>query len=677
MNAFLAVLEKYEIKKDTLRREQLSRLQANMGDLCNQSCSHCHIEASASGRKIMPKKVIDGMLNFLRKNNIRTLDITGGAPELNPDFEYLVRSARPLVEELIVRSNLTVLFENGKEGLPEFFRLNKVHLICSLPCYTRENVDRQRGAGVFEKSIKALKLLNEAGFAKRGGLQLDLVYNSQGACLPGPQGCLELDYKKALKDNYGIEFNRLLTITNVPVKKFKDYLDKENRYEKYSDLLKDNFNPATVKGLMCRTFLSVGFDGALYDCDFNLALGHTLKDSKGNKLTIDTLSVEDLEGKEIITGEHCLACTAGSGSSCQGALTEDKKQSVKEYYGKVLKNQKDLKTSACCSAGAFAEPMKSIIKNIEPEILDKFYGCGSPLPPLLEGCRVLDLGSGTGRDVYIASSLVGQQGFVTGVDMTDEQLHVAEKHKDAQMKRFGFKRCNVDFKKGYIEDLKEAGIQDNSQDLVISNCVINLSPDKKKVFSEIFRVLKQGGELYFADVFVDRRLPESIKNDSLLYGECLGGALYIEDFRRILAELGCPDYRVISKRRIHIDDPKLAAKAGDSGFYSMTIRAFKLEDLEDRCEDFGQAAYYLGSIPYHPDQFQLDNHHLFVTDKPMPICGNTALMLSNTRFTKHFKLTGDRRNHFGLFSCLPDRQACTPASKVGGYKGNQGSGGCC
>src|SRR3989338_1784013 len=323
MNAFLTTLYKHDIKDDVLRRGELTTLQVNMGDLCNKSCSHCHIEASHKGRNIMSREVIDAILVFLKTNKIKTLDITGGAPELNPNFDYFVELARPLVDELIVRSNLTVLLGRGKNYLPDFFRLNKVHLICSLPCYTKENVDRQRGAGVFEKSIRALRLLNDTGFTKRKDLQLDLVYNSLGAYLPGAQDLLEKDYKKALKDNFGIEFNRLVVITNVPIKKFKNYLESNNEYEKYSNVLENNFNPKTIETLMCRTFLSVGYDGRLYDCDFNLALGYGLKDIKGNYMTIDKLSPKKLEWREIITGEHCLACTAGSGSSCQGALTNE------------------------------------------------------------------------------------------------------------------------------------------------------------------------------------------------------------------------------------------------------------------------------------------------------------------------------------------------------------------
>ncbi len=330
-----------------------------------------------------------------------------------------------------------------------------------------------------------------------------------------------------------------------------------------------------------------------------------------------------------------------------------KKEEVKDYYGRVLKTNGDLKTSACCTTDNLPEYIKTILKNIELEILEKFYGCGSPIPTQLKGCTVLDLGCGSGRDVYIASALVGENGKSIGIDMTDEQLAVARKYTDTQMKRFGFKKCNVEFKKGYIEDLKEAGIADNSIDVVISNCVINLSPDKRQVFKEIFRILKPGGEFYFADVFTNARVSQEFHDDALAYGECLGGAMYIEDFRRMLVSLGCLDYRVITKRKINIEDPAIAQKAGNVEFYSMTIRAFKLNDLEDRCEDFGQVAYYLGTMEGCPNKFILDDHHVFITDKPMLVCGNTALMIGNTRFGKHFKIVGDKFKHFGLFPCGP------------------------
>lgn len=664
MNVFLGALDKYDIKRNVLRKTQLTTLQVNMGDLCNQSCWHCHIEASPQGKNIMPKKVVDDIMGFLGRHKIETLDITGGAPELNPNFDHLVKSARSLVRELIVRSNLTVFFEPGKKYLPEFFKAYRVHLVCSLPCYTKENVDQQRGKGVFEKSVRALNLLNKIGFAKEGkGLELDLAYNALGAFLPASQGELEKEYKKVLKQKHDIEFNRLLTITNVPIKKFKAYLDSNNDYEKYSRVLEESFNPDTLANLMCRTFLSVGFDGRLYDCDFNLALGFALKNTDGTYLTIDKVYLRDLENRNIEIGEHCLACTAGSGSSCQGALTNgnfgsgvscpDKKEAVKEYYGKILKGQKDLETNACCSTGSMPEPQKSILRMIEPEILDKFYGCGSPIPPLLSGCNVLDLGCGTGRDVYIASYLVGEQGLVTGVDMTDEQLELAFKYKNKQMRKFAFKTCNVEFKKGYIEDLKTAGIKDNSQDVVISNCVINLSPDKKSVFSEIFRVLKSGGELYFSDIFSGRRIPEDIKEDRVLYGECLGGAMYIEDFRRMLREIGCPDYRIVSRKKLTITEQEIKEKVGAIDFYSITIRVFKLDDLEDICEDYGQVAIYLGSITDSGSQFLLDDRHIFIANKPMLVCGNTASMLMKTRYAEHFKVISDRSAHYGPFKCAP------------------------
>lgn len=346
---------------------------------------------------------------------------------------------------------------------------------------------------------------------------------------------------------------------------------------------------------------------------------------------------------------------------------QDTLATVKEYYGKILTGSHDLQTSACCSTESFPLSHRAILAEIDSEILDKFYGCGSPIPPAIEGCTVLDLGCGTGRDVYLASKLVGPHGFVIGVDMTDEQLAVARKHVDSQTRRFGFSKPNVEFKQGYIEDLAGCGIADNSVDLVISNCVINLSPDKERVFSEIFRVLKPGGELYFSDVFADRRLPDTLKNDPLLYGECLGGALYIEDFRRMLRSLGCMDYRTVSKRTISLDNPEIAAKIGHATFSSITVRAFKLACLEDICEDFGQVAYYNGTISDCPHSFVLDDHHTFFTGKPMLVCGNSTAMVQETRFGKHFTIRGDRSVHFGAFPCGPASAAADPCA----------GGGCC
>lgn len=329
------------------------------------------------------------------------------------------------------------------------------------------------------------------------------------------------------------------------------------------------------------------------------------------------------------------------------------KQSVIDYYGSFLNNSKDLKTTACCAQETIPEHHKSILSEIDDEIITRFYGCGSPIPDALDGKTVLDLGCGTGRDVYLASALVGENGYVIGVDMTDEQLDIALRHVDKQMKRFGFSSPNVDFRRGHIEDLKSLGIEDHSIDVVISNCVINLSTDKEAVFKEIFRVLKPGGELYFSDVFADRRVPHELMDDPILYGECLSGALYIEDFRRMLLRVGCPDFRIVTDHKIELEDPEIENKMGMINFRSLTIRAFKLDSLEDKCEDYGQVATYLGTIPESPHRFVLDDHHIFQKGKPMPVCGNSASMVQDTRYGKYFRVEGDRSVHYGEFDCNP------------------------
>ncbi|GAB4255225.1 MAG: methyltransferase domain-containing protein [Methylomicrobium sp.] len=332
----------------------------------------------------------------------------------------------------------------------------------------------------------------------------------------------------------------------------------------------------------------------------------------------------------------------------QTSLTE----SIKNYYGKVLSSSKDLKTSACCTIEAFPRHLRRLLDDVHPEVIERFYGCGSPLPPVLEGCTVLDLGCGSGRDAYLLSRLVGESGRVIGVDMTEEQLAIARSHLDWHAERYGYQRSNVEFLQGYIEDLAALGIADASVDVVVSNCVVNLSPDKRRVLAEIFRVLKPGGELYFSDVYADRRIPEPLKFEPVLLGECLAGAFYWEDFRRVLSELGCPDVRVVSETPVVIDDPDIDAKIGMIGFRSVTVRAFKMP-LEDRCEDFGQIAIYRGSISEHPHYFDLDDHHRFETGKPLRICGNTADMLGGSRYARHFELIGDKHLHFGLFDCTP------------------------
>ena len=340
---------------------------------------------------------------------------------------------------------------------------------------------------------------------------------------------------------------------------------------------------------------------------------------------------------------------------------------IQDYYGKVLNTNKDLKTSACCSTEVFPSYIRDIMKDIHSEVLSKFYGCGSPIPLELQDCTTLDLGSGSGRDVFVMSKLVGEGGKVIGVDMTDEQLDVARRHQDHQTQKFGYSQPNTDFKKGFIEDLRSLNIGDNSVDVVTSNCVLNLSPQKNQVFREIFRVLKPGGELYFSDIFSGQRIPKELISDPVLLGECLSGAMYIEDFRRTLAELGYFDYRIVSTRKLDIEDREVEKKIGMIDFYSMTIRAFKM-NLEDRCEDYGQVAYYLGTITESPHFFILDDHHTFKAGQPVPVCGNTADMLAKSRFAKHFRVVGDKSQHFGIFDC-------TPITTTGG--GSPDLGNCC
>lgn len=335
---------------------------------------------------------------------------------------------------------------------------------------------------------------------------------------------------------------------------------------------------------------------------------------------------------------------------------------VEHYYGKVLRSSEDLQTSACCVGEPVGSAVAEILRDVHPEVKNRFFGCGSPIPPAVAGLTVLDLGCGSGRDSYVLSKLVGAQGHVIGVDMTDAQLQVARKHTAYHAEKFGF--ANVEFRHGYIEDLQAAGIQSNSVDLVISNCVLNLSPDKARVFHEIFRVLKPGGELYFSDVFADRRMPTELANDPVLIGECLGGALYLEDFRRLMATAGCLDARVVTTRPLIVGNPEIERKLGLIQFRSATIRAFKLP-LEDRCEDFGQVAYYLGSLPDHPHAFDLDDHHHFEKGRPMLVCGNTADMISRTCYAPHFNVVGDKSVHYGLFKCGP-QAASGPADAGGG-----------
>ena len=327
---------------------------------------------------------------------------------------------------------------------------------------------------------------------------------------------------------------------------------------------------------------------------------------------------------------------------------------VRDYYGATLTGTADLKTSACCSAEAVPASHRPLLAKLPDEVLTRYYGCGTPLPPALAGLTVLDLGCGTGRDAFVASALVGPAGRVIGVDMTAEQLEVATRHREGVARALGLPRPNTEFRLGLIEDLAAAGIGDASVDVVISNCVLNLAADKARVFAELTRVLRPGGELYVSDVFVDRRLDAALCDDPVLVGECLGGALYTEDFRRIMAGLGWSDVRTVSERPLTVDDPELARRVGNARFVSRTIRGFKLgARLEDRCEDYGQVAIYRGGLADCEHAFVLDDHHRFERDRPMLVCGNTAAMLQETRYGRWFEVLGDRRVHHGLFPCGP------------------------
>ena len=308
----------------TLRRTKTEVLQINVGKLCNLVCVHCHVNAGPKREEIMTRETIDRLIDWLAKTDIPVVDLTGGAPEMIPDFRYFVERVCALepTRHVIDRCNLTVLLESGYEDLAEFLAKRKVEIIASMPCYTPENVNAQRGEGVFEGSIKALKLLNRLGYGVAGDLPLHLVYNPVGAFLPPPQAELEADFKRELAGNFGVVFNNLYTITNLPIARFAAYLRHNNKLDEYMQLLVDAFNPATVDGLMCRSTISVGWRGELYDCDFNQQLDMQWSRSNGGSKPLFLWDVDPTEiaGREIMTGKHCFGCTAGAGSSCGGAL---------------------------------------------------------------------------------------------------------------------------------------------------------------------------------------------------------------------------------------------------------------------------------------------------------------------------------------------------------------------
>lgn len=295
---------------------EISTIQLNVGKICNLACAHCHVQAGPNRTETMSEEVLRGVLDAIKAHKFHTLDVTGGAPEMNAHFRRLIDEASKIVPHIIVRSNLVILLQNGYEDLPKFYADRGVEIVASLPCYTQENVDAQRGRGVYERSIEALKRLNALGYGEGGALKLNLVYNPGGAFLPGDQKELEADYKRELAQRHGIKFDNLFTITNVPIGRFKKALEKSGELEPYMRLLEENFNAAAAQNIMCRSQISVGYDGALYDCDFNQMEG--LK-ACGAKDIFELARVKDL-GRQIAFRDYCYACTAGAGSSCGGAL---------------------------------------------------------------------------------------------------------------------------------------------------------------------------------------------------------------------------------------------------------------------------------------------------------------------------------------------------------------------
>jgi radical SAM/Cys-rich protein len=318
MNRFAQKLAEHSLP---LRHTKTEILQINVGKLCNLTCIHCHVNAGPKRKEIMTRATIDRLIDWLAKTDIPTVDLTGGAPEMIPDFKYLVDRLKRLTppRHIIDRCNLTILLEPGYEDYAAFLAAHRIEIIASMPCYSPENVNAQRGNGVFDASIKALQLLNSLGYGTEPHLPLHLVYNPNGAFLPGPQAELESDYKRELKDHFGIVFNNLYTITNLPISRFASYLKHNDKLGDYMQLLNDAFNPATVDGLMCRNTINVSWQGEVFDCDFNQMLKMHWKEGA------QTLSLWDIDparvaDREILTGDHCFGCTAGAGSSCGGAL---------------------------------------------------------------------------------------------------------------------------------------------------------------------------------------------------------------------------------------------------------------------------------------------------------------------------------------------------------------------
>ena len=322
---------------------------------------------------------------------------------------------------------------------------------------------------------------------------------------------------------------------------------------------------------------------------------------------------------------------------------------VQKYYGETLKSSGDLQTSACCTIEAPPLYIRNLLAQIHDEPLMKYYGCGLVVPEKLDGLHVLDLGCGAGRDCFMLSALVGEHGSVTGIDMTPQQLNIARKYVDYHTDKWGYKSPNIKFLEADIDKLRDANLPKNSFDLIISNCVINLCQNKFEVLKEAYELLKPGGEMYFSDVYASRRIPVELVNDPVLYGECLSGALYWNDFINISKRAGFLDPRLVTDQPITIENPELKGKTASIDFFSATYRLFKIPKLEPSCEDYGQAVIYKGDIDHFPQKLMLDKHHSIEAKKVYPVCGNTFRMLHETRFKPHFDFIGDWKTHYGIF----------------------------
>lgn len=344
---------------------------------------------------------------------------------------------------------------------------------------------------------------------------------------------------------------------------------------------------------------------------------------------------------------------------------------VKEYYGRALGGTADLKTDACLTAATPPEPVRRALSGVHEAVAARYYGCGLVVPPALEGLSILDLGCGAGRDVFALARLVGERGLVVGVDMTEEQLAVARAHEAWHADAYGYATPNTRFVEGYLEDLNSLDLAPASFDVIVSNCVINLCTDKPAVFLAAHRLLKPGGELFFSDIYADRRVPEALQRDPVLYGECLSGALYWGDYLAMARGAGFADPRVYAHRPLALNDSAIAEKTAPIRFASVTARLFKLGALEPACEDYGQAVIYRGGISGMDRVFTLDAEHAIEKGRVFPVCGNTLAMLTKTRFAPYFETVGDGSRHFGLFpGCrAPDvfaAQQIAPAPAAGG-----------